>query len=62
MKRLPPLAQRLHVDFSGEAKWDNPRHVQVRLFLDISIDEQELRLEERAAAAGKTPDDIEIRL
>jgi hypothetical protein len=31
VKRLPPLAQRLHVDFSGDAKWDNPRDVQVRL-------------------------------
>jgi hypothetical protein len=31
VKRLPPLAQRLHVDFSGEARWDNPRDVQVRL-------------------------------
>ncbi|HZO11946.1 MAG TPA: BREX system ATP-binding protein BrxD [Polyangiaceae bacterium] len=32
VKRLTPLAQRLHVDFSGDAKWDNPRDVQVRLF------------------------------
>jgi hypothetical protein len=32
VRRLPPLAQRLHVDFSGTAKWDNPRDVQVRLF------------------------------
>ena len=32
VKRLPPLAQRLHVSFSGDAKWDNPRDVQVRLF------------------------------
>lgn len=32
VKRLPPLAQRLHVDFAKEAKWDNPRDVQVRLF------------------------------
>jgi len=32
VKRLPPLAQRLHVDFSGDARWDNPRDVQVRLF------------------------------
>jgi hypothetical protein len=32
VKRLPPLAQRLYVDFSGDAKWDNPRDVQVRLF------------------------------
>jgi len=31
VKRLPPLAQRLHVDFSGDGKWDNPRDVQVRL-------------------------------
>lgn len=31
IKRLPPLAQRLHVDFSGDARWDNPRDVQVRL-------------------------------
>jgi hypothetical protein len=31
VRRLPPLAQRLHVDFSGEARWDNPRDVQVRL-------------------------------
>ncbi|MDX9722320.1 MAG: BREX system ATP-binding protein BrxD [Myxococcota bacterium] len=31
VKRLPPLAQRLHVDFSNDARWDNPRDVQVRL-------------------------------
>lgn len=31
VKRLAPLAQRLHVDFSGDARWDNPRDVQVRL-------------------------------
>lgn len=31
VKRLPPLAQRLHVDFSGDPRWDNPRDVQVRL-------------------------------
>lgn len=29
--RLAPLSQRLHVDFSGEARFDNPRAVQVRL-------------------------------
>lgn len=29
--RLAPLAQRLHVDFSGEARFDNPRAVQIRL-------------------------------
>jgi len=31
VRRLPPLAQRLHVDFSGDPRWDNPRDVQVRL-------------------------------
>lgn len=31
VKRLPPLAQRLHVDFTGDPRWDNPRDVQVRL-------------------------------
>lgn len=32
VRRLQPLAQRLHVDFGKEARWDNPRDVQVRLF------------------------------
>ncbi|GAA5038886.1 BREX system ATP-binding protein BrxD [Actinopolymorpha pittospori] len=31
MQRLAPLAQRLHVDFSTDATFDNPRAVQVRL-------------------------------
>ena len=30
-QRLAPLAQRLHVDFSTEARFDNPRAVQIRL-------------------------------
>jgi hypothetical protein len=30
-QRLPPLAQRLATDFSTEARFDNPRAVQVRL-------------------------------
>jgi len=29
--RLEPLAQRLHVDFQTEVRFDNPRAVQVRL-------------------------------
>ena len=29
--RLPPLAQRLHADFTAAARFDNPRAVQVRL-------------------------------
>ena len=31
IQRLPPLAQRLHVDFTGDPKFDNPRAVQLRL-------------------------------
>lgn len=31
VQRLPPLAQRLHVDFSTDARFDNPRAVQLRL-------------------------------
>ncbi len=31
VQRLEPLAQRLHVDFQTEARFDNPRAVQVRL-------------------------------
>jgi hypothetical protein len=31
VQRLPPLAARLSVDFSGDARWDNPRAPQIRL-------------------------------
>ncbi len=31
IQRLPPLAQRLHVDFSTDARFDNPRAPQIRL-------------------------------
>lgn len=31
VQRLEPLAQRLHVDFATDAKFDNPRAVQIRL-------------------------------
>lgn len=31
MQRLPPLAARVSVDFSGDPKWDNPRAPQLRL-------------------------------
>ena len=31
IQRLEPLAQRLHVDFQTEARWDNPRAPQIRL-------------------------------
>ena len=31
MQRLAPLAQRLHVDFGVDRRFDNPRAVQIRL-------------------------------
>lgn len=31
VQRLQPLAQRLHVDFGADARFDNPRAVQIRL-------------------------------
>jgi P-loop Domain of unknown function (DUF2791) len=31
MHRLPPLMQRLHVDFTTDPRFDNPRAVQIRL-------------------------------
>lgn len=31
VQRLAPLAQRLHVDFQGDTRFDNPRAVQIRL-------------------------------
>jgi hypothetical protein len=31
VQRLPPLAQRLHTDFATNARFDNPRAVQIRL-------------------------------
>jgi hypothetical protein len=31
VQRLPPLAQRVHTDFQTDARFDNPRAVQIRL-------------------------------
>jgi hypothetical protein len=31
VRRLPPLEQRLHTDFTTDARFDNPRAVQIRL-------------------------------
>lgn len=31
MQRLPPLAQRLHSDFTTDTRFDNPRAVQIHL-------------------------------
>jgi hypothetical protein len=31
VQRLPPLAQRMHTDFATDARFDNPRAIQIRL-------------------------------
>lgn len=36
-QRTPPLAQRLHTDFTADPRFDNPRAIQLRL-LGLSID------------------------
>jgi P-loop Domain of unknown function (DUF2791) len=41
VQRLPPLMQRLHVDFTMEPRFDNPRAVQIRL---PGFDLEKLRL------------------
>jgi hypothetical protein len=48
-QRLAPLAQRLHVDFGGDPRFDNPRNVQIRL---TAFDF------ERLAAVGRRVRDI----
>lgn len=49
VRRLAPLAQRIHVDFSADPRWDNPRDAQVRLpAFDI----------ERLVAVGKRVRDV----
>ena len=46
MQRLTPLAQRLQVDFQTDARFDNPRAVQIRLpnFTQISLVQVGLRV------------------
>ena len=36
VQRLPPLAQRLHVEFGRDSRFDNPRAVQIRLQPEVS--------------------------
>lgn len=61
VQRLPPLAQRLHVDFSGEARFDNPRAVQVRLpAFELALLEQVGRRVRDLFASG-TPSEETIR-
>ena len=58
--RLPPLAQRLHVDFSTEARFDNPRAVQIRLpaFTHEKLCQVGTKVRDIYAAGALAPDRI----
>jgi hypothetical protein len=60
IQRLPPLAQRLHVEFTSEARFDNPRAVQIRLSnFDLDkLDQVGRRVRDLYAAGSAVADRI----
>jgi len=60
VQKLPPLAQRLQVDFSTDARFDNPRAIQIRLpgFTFDSLVEVGIRVREIFAAHSEQADRI----
>lgn len=60
LRRLPPLAQRLHVDFHEEAHFDNPRAPQVRLrsFDFARLEEVGRRVRDLYAHGAREPDRV----
>lgn len=56
MQRLPPLAQRIAADFSGDPRFDNPRAPQIRLtgFTETSLHELGVRIREVYASGQPT--------
>jgi len=60
IQRLEPLAQRLHVDFRTDARFDNPRAVQLRLttFDHERLVEVGVKVRELYAAGCTAPDRI----
>ena len=60
MQRLPPLAQRLAVDFDTDARFDNPRAPQIRLagFSLDSLEELGRRVRDIYATGADAPDRI----
>jgi len=60
IQRLEPLAQRLHVDFKTDARFDNPRAVQLRLttFDNERLVEVGVKVRELYAAGCTAPDRI----
>ena len=61
VQRLPPLAQRLHTDFATEARFDNPRAVQIRLqgFDLAALAAVGARVRDLFAEQASAPDRIE---
>lgn len=61
VQRLPPLAARIGVDFSGDPRWDNPRAPQVRLlgFKRETLQELGERVREIYATGSPAADRIE---
>jgi hypothetical protein len=60
VQRLPPLAQRLQTDFQTDARFDNPRAVQIRLpgFTAASLVELGARVRDIFASGAENPDRI----
>lgn len=60
IRRLEPLAQRLHVDFQTDARFDNPRAVQLRLspFDHDRLVEVGLKVRELYLADCNSPDRV----
>lgn len=60
IQRLPPLAQRISADFSGDARFDNPRAPQIRLagFTQDSLQELGTRVREIYATGAEASDRI----
>lgn len=63
VQRLPPLAQRLAVDFATDARFDNPRAVQVRLkgFDTGLLQEVGCRVRDLYAANSEVPERVRSR-
>jgi hypothetical protein len=63
IQRLPPLAGRLHADFSSAPRFDNPRAVQIRLqaFDQQSLEAVGRRVRDLFAAHSQVPDRIHAR-
>ncbi|MGK0741318.1 BREX system ATP-binding protein BrxD [Leucobacter sp. Z1108] len=61
VQRLPPLASRISVDFSGDPRWDNPRAPQIRLlgFQQDGLIELGRRVREIYASDSSAADRIE---